>query len=98
MSDHAARHEPGTPGVGSGLRGAAREMTGYWWLWLVAGIAWIVISLVILQFDAASVTTVGVLVGLMFALAAIQSFALTAVDGPCAGCRRSSGCCSWSPR
>jgi uncharacterized membrane protein HdeD (DUF308 family) len=56
-------------------------MTGYWWLWLVAGIAWIVISLVILQFDAASVTTVGVLVGLMFALAAVQSLALTAVDG-----------------
>jgi uncharacterized membrane protein HdeD (DUF308 family) len=81
MSDHAAGHEPGTPAVVPGLRGAAREMTGYWWLWLVAGIAWIVISLVILQFDAASVTTVGVLVGLMFALAAVQSFALTAVGG-----------------
>jgi uncharacterized membrane protein HdeD (DUF308 family) len=47
----------------------------------VAGIAWIVISLVILQFDAASVTTVSVLLGLMFALAGIQTFALTAVPG-----------------
>ena len=35
------------------------EITGYWWLGLVAGIAWIVISLVILQFDDASITTVG---------------------------------------
>ena len=48
----------------TGLRAAARDVTGYWWLWLVAGIAWIVISLVILQFDQASITTVGVLVGL----------------------------------
>jgi uncharacterized membrane protein HdeD (DUF308 family) len=63
------------------LRDATREVTGYWWLWLLAGIAWIVVSLVILQFDSASITTVGVLVGLMFALASIQSFALTTVGG-----------------
>ncbi len=67
--------------MGPGLRGATREITGYWWVWLVAGIAWIVISLVILQFDAASVTTVSVLLGLMFALPGVQSFALTAVPG-----------------
>jgi uncharacterized membrane protein HdeD (DUF308 family) len=67
--------------MGVGLRGATREVTGYWWLWLVSGIAWIVISLVILQFDRASITTVGVLVGLMFALAGIESFALASVGG-----------------
>jgi uncharacterized membrane protein HdeD (DUF308 family) len=67
--------------MGQGLRGATREMTGHWWLSLVSGIAWLVISLVILQFDAASVTTVGVLIGLMFAFAGIQSFALTSVGG-----------------
>ncbi len=81
MSEHAARHEFDTRGMGPGLRGATREITGYWWVWLVAGIAWIVISLVILQFDAASVTTVSVLLGLMFALLGVQSFALTAVPG-----------------
>ena len=79
MSEHAARRE--SPGIGLGLRGATREATGYWWLWLVSGIAWLVISLVILQFDAASVSTVGVLVGFMFGFAAIQSFAITTVDG-----------------
>jgi uncharacterized membrane protein HdeD (DUF308 family) len=36
---------------------------------------------VILQFDSASITTVGVLVGLMLALASIQSFALTTAGG-----------------
>ena len=67
------------PDVDRRIRGAAREVTGYWWLWLVTGIAWVVISLVILQFNNASVTTVGILIGIMFALAAGQNLALTAV-------------------
>jgi uncharacterized membrane protein HdeD (DUF308 family) len=80
MSEHAARQDFG-PSGGFGLRAATREATGYWWLSLVSGIAWLVISLVILQFDAASVTTVGVLIGFMFAFAAVQSFALTSAGG-----------------
>ena len=79
MSEHAAT--PESPGIGLGLREVTRDATGHWWLPLVSGIAWLVISLVILQFDAASVTTVGVLIGFMFAFAAIQSFALTSVGG-----------------
>jgi uncharacterized membrane protein HdeD (DUF308 family) len=55
-----------------------RRFTGYWWLWLVVGIAWIVVSVVILQFDQASVTTVGILVGLMFTFAGILNIALAA--------------------
>jgi uncharacterized membrane protein HdeD (DUF308 family) len=38
----------------------------FWWLWLVFGIAWVIVGIVILQFDRASITTVGILVGLMF--------------------------------
>ena len=59
----------------------AKETTGLWWLWLIAGIAWGVIALVILQFDSASITTVGVLVGAMFTFAAVQNFALVSVPG-----------------
>jgi Short repeat of unknown function (DUF308) len=40
-----------------------------------------VITLVVLQFDAASITTVGVLVGAMFTFAAVQTFALVSVPG-----------------
>ena len=76
MSEHAARSDIESSPSPSGLREAAREISGYWWLWLVAGIAWIVISAVILQFDEASITTVGILVGLMFTLASIQNLAL----------------------
>ena len=78
MSDHVATQR--VP-AGSSVREAVRDITGQWWMWLVAGIGWGVIALVILQFDAASVTTVGVLVGLMFTLAAVQNFALTALPG-----------------
>jgi hypothetical protein len=60
-------------------REAAREATRAWWLWLVAGVAWIVVSLIILQFDATSVTTVGVLTGVLFTLSAAQNFALVAI-------------------
>ena len=54
---------------------AAKDMTRLWWLWLVFGAVWSVIAVVILQFDQASVTTVGVLIGLMFFLAGVQNFA-----------------------
>ena len=73
MSEHAANPDVGMPDV----RDKVREISGYWWVGLVAGITWLVISLVILQFDSASVTTVGVLVGVMFLLAAVQNVAVT---------------------
>src|SRR4051812_30799513 len=57
----------------------AGEVARLWWLWLVTGIAWIAASLVVLQFDKASITTVGVIVGIMFAFAAVQQFVLVAV-------------------
>jgi uncharacterized membrane protein HdeD (DUF308 family) len=51
-----------------------------WWLWIVTGVAWIVIALVILQFDGASVTTVGVLIGIMFLLSGLQQFVVAAIS------------------
>jgi uncharacterized membrane protein HdeD (DUF308 family) len=48
------------------------EIGRWWWLWLVLGAFWIIISLIILQFDTASVRTVGILIGLMFMFAGAQ--------------------------
>jgi uncharacterized membrane protein HdeD (DUF308 family) len=76
MTGHVAGQQPAGSAPFAGLTGAAREITGYWWLELLAGIAWVVVSLVILQFDSASITTVGVLLGLMFTLSAVQNVAL----------------------
>jgi uncharacterized membrane protein HdeD (DUF308 family) len=61
------------------LRAAAGQIGDLWWLWLVAGIAWIIIALTILQFDAASITTVGVLIGIMFLLSGFQQFMVGAM-------------------
>ena len=81
MSDHAATPQFEVPRIRS-LRDSVRRLTGYWWIWLVAGIAWVAAALVILQFDQASVTTVGVLVGLMFLVVGIENFALATLDVP----------------
>ena len=82
MSEHAATppfdNSQTPPGL-EGVRAKVSEITGYWWVGLVAGIAWLIVSLVLLQFNDASVTTIGVLVGLMFLLASVQNFALAAV-------------------
>ena len=59
------------------------EATGmvakWWWMWLVTGIIWVILSLVILQFDTASVTTFGVIMGIFFLLAGFQNFFITLV-------------------
>ena len=81
MSEHAATPQVATPSVHA-LRDSVRTATGYWWVLLVAGIAWVAVALVILQFDQASVTTVGILVGLMFLALGIENIALSMLDVP----------------
>jgi hypothetical protein len=59
-----------------------RDVSGFWWLWLVTGVAWIIVAITVLQFDQASITTVGVIVGLMFLFSAVQQFTLAGLtDG-----------------
>jgi uncharacterized membrane protein HdeD (DUF308 family) len=42
------------------------QMAGPWWTLLITGIAWLVISLVVLRFRLASVVAVGALMGVVF--------------------------------
>jgi uncharacterized membrane protein HdeD (DUF308 family) len=80
MSDAAATPDyPATTEDLQAAREVARGMAGFWWLWLIVGIAWIVASLVILQFDQASITTIGIIVGIMFVSAGFQQLALAAI-------------------
>jgi uncharacterized membrane protein HdeD (DUF308 family) len=58
------------------VREAVGGLSRLWWLWLVFGIVWTIVGLVILQFDQASITTVGVIVGLMFLATGFQQFAI----------------------
>jgi uncharacterized membrane protein HdeD (DUF308 family) len=66
----ASPQEPGA------LREVGQQLAKYWWLLLVSGIAWLGIAYIVLQFDQASVTTVGVLVGIMFLISGMQQLAL----------------------
>jgi uncharacterized membrane protein HdeD (DUF308 family) len=81
VSEHAATPQFAPPSVNA-LRHSLRTAAGYWWVLLVAGIAWVAVALVILQFDQASVTTVGILVGLMFLTLGVENVALSTLDVP----------------
>ena len=56
------------------------QVTQYWWVELLVGVLWVVISAVVLKFNNASVVTVGVLTGLMFLLYAARDFLLSTLD------------------
>ena len=62
-----------------------REATGFaknWWLFLITGLAWLLIAVLVLRFSVTSLTTVGILVGVMFLGAAMNEFlASTTVSG-----------------
>lgn len=42
------------------------QLAGPWWMFLVTGIAWLVIALIVLRFRLTSVAAVGVLMGVVF--------------------------------
>jgi uncharacterized membrane protein HdeD (DUF308 family) len=62
-----------------------REATGFarnWWLFLITGLAWLLIGVLVLRFNVTSVATVGILLGAMFLGAALNEFlASTTVTG-----------------
>lgn len=60
--------------VKTGLAIETGEVSKWWWVWLVLGILWVVASLLILQFDSASLTAVGAIIGLMLIVLGIQDF------------------------
>jgi uncharacterized membrane protein HdeD (DUF308 family) len=47
-------------------------ITGIWWLFLITGIAWLIISLIVLRFDTTSIATVGALLGVVFLIAGMN--------------------------
>ena len=81
MNEYAAPRHAGVPLMDT-LRDSVRRVTGYWWTLLIAGIAWVAAALVILQFNDASMTTVGILVGVMFVAAGVENILLSALDLP----------------
>jgi len=60
------------------VRAAVIEASRWWWLFVVTGIIWLMISLVVLRFTTTSIVTVGIIIGVVFAIAAINEFMMMA--------------------
>lgn len=55
------------------------QIARYWWVELFVGLVWLVIAVVVLKFNHASLTTVGILTGIMFLAFAVEEMVLAAV-------------------
>ena len=58
---------------------ATASMAKLWWVWLLAGVVWVIISLAILRANTSSITTWGVIIGILFILAGIQEIFIGAI-------------------
>jgi uncharacterized membrane protein HdeD (DUF308 family) len=65
--------------IDSQFRQAVRKIAGPWWAFLIAGLAWFVISFIVLQLNLTSVATVGVLLGVIFLVSAVEEFFVASV-------------------
>jgi uncharacterized membrane protein HdeD (DUF308 family) len=52
----------------------------HWWVFLLGGIAWLLIAWVVLRADATSIVAVGVLLGVVFLFAGINEFGLAGLS------------------
>ena len=65
--------------TGGELRANLARLAGPWWLFLLTGIAGLIISMVVLRFSIASAATVGVLLGVVFLGAMVNEFMIAPV-------------------
>jgi uncharacterized membrane protein HdeD (DUF308 family) len=63
----------------SPVRAAVADAARYWWVFIVTGILWLIISLIVLRSTTTSVTTVGILIGVVFLLAGITEVMVAGV-------------------
>src|SRR6516165_4717717 len=55
-----------------------RQATGYWWIPLITGVAWLIVAWLVLRLNQTSIATVGVLIGIVLIAAGINEAALAA--------------------
>jgi uncharacterized membrane protein HdeD (DUF308 family) len=65
--------------LGSRTRAGLWRLAGPWWLFLLTGIAWLIIGWITLRFNPASIATVGILLGVLFLLSMINEFMIASV-------------------
>jgi Short repeat of unknown function (DUF308) len=60
-------------------RMVVKEATRYWWVFLVSGLVWLLIAWLVLRMNVTSITTVGVLLGVVFLIAGINEVGVAAM-------------------
>jgi uncharacterized membrane protein HdeD (DUF308 family) len=65
--------------IGSRTRAGLARMAGPWWLFLLTGIAWLILAWIALRFTPASIPTVGALLGVFFLVAVFNEFFIASV-------------------
>ncbi len=80
IEEGVAEFMSGPPASRSITNIALADLASYWWVELLLGVFWLVIAVVVLKFNHASVATVGVLIGVMFLVFAAEEFALAVLD------------------
>src|ERR1700755_2907523 len=73
-------HTTATAGLVGGISDDAVFTTRFWWLSLITGIAWILLSVVIVRFDYTTVAAVSVLFGVYCLVAASTQTTIAAVS------------------
>jgi uncharacterized membrane protein HdeD (DUF308 family) len=63
----------------SRLRAGLWRLAGPWWVFLLTGIAWLIISVVVLRVTTTSAATIGILLGVVFLGAMANEFLIAAV-------------------
>ena len=56
------------------VRADVRAAARWWWVFIVTGVIWLMVSLVVLRFTETSITTIGIIIGVVFTIAAITEF------------------------
>ena len=55
------------------------RVLGPWWLWLLTGIGWMLVALIVLRFDYGSVSAISILFGIVAIAAGVLEFAVMAL-------------------
>jgi uncharacterized membrane protein HdeD (DUF308 family) len=60
--------------MAAAVRADVRAAARWWWVFIVTGVIWLMVSLVVLRFTETSITTIGIIIGVVFTIAAITEF------------------------
>ena len=65
--------------IGPRTRSSLWRLAGPWWIFLLTGIAWLIIGWIALRFTPASIGTVGALLGVLFLLSMFNEFLIASI-------------------